>query len=219
MKKVIKALALAAVLVSMPVMAFASYSGSNDDSGSSSSSNTSSGTTASVGSNGSVSLSSSDAKGTSIGVQTGVTTSTGETVTTNARGEAVIGDKAVAFATGVAATAGLPERAVASISAINSGANLAEATGNAAFAGYNALTGTHAIVVKSAATEQVVEEPVEVSLYVSNLMADLGSVSVAFYDNVTGQWMMIPITAMDLNSKTVSVKVPGNGTLSVIYKK
>ena len=204
-KKCIVALVLAAALASQPAWAFAAGSASSsgsDGSGSISSSSSSSnkGTTSSK-SNTTVSVSSTGVKttgattsasptGSTIGVAVDTVTTTGQQVTTNSKGEAVIGDTAVAFADSVAATTGLPSNVV---SAIND-------------------------ITKDAATGTVKTGAVEVSLYVPNLVSNVNNVQVLFYDNATGQWQLIPAVKVDPVTKTVAVNVPGSGTLSVVYK-
>lgn len=159
------------------------------------------------------------ANGTSVGVVVEATMPSGKTVTVNERGEAVVGDVAIAFAKGTGATAGLPSNAVAAINDINAGKTLSEVIKDVDLTGYNALTGTHAVVTKDAATGALKDVPTEVALYVPNLVGDLGDVSILYYDNVSGKWNLLPVTAIDLNSKVVYVNVTGSGTLSVVYKK
>ena len=84
--------------------------------------------------------------------------------------------------------------------------------------GYNALTGTHAVVTKNAATGAVEDTATEVVLYVPNLVDGLGNVSILYYNNATGTWMVIPATQIDPVTKLVYATVPGSGTLSVVYK-
>ena len=84
--------------------------------------------------------------------------------------------------------------------------------------GIKALTGTHEIITKDANTGTVKTGPVEVSLYVPNLVANVNNVQLLFYDNATGQWQLIPAVKVDPVTKTVAVNVPGSGTLSVVYK-
>ena len=81
------------------------------------------------------------------------------------------------------------------------------------------MTGTHAIITKDAATGTVKTGAVEVSLYVPNLVEGLTNVEVLFYNNVTGQWTLLPALKVDPVTKTVAVNIPGSGTLSVVYKK
>ena len=64
--------------------------------------------------------------GSTIGVAVDTVTTTGQQVTTNSKGEAVIGDTAVAFADSTAATAGLPSDVVSAINDINAGKPLNE---------------------------------------------------------------------------------------------
>lgn len=159
------------------------------------------------------------ANGTSVGVVVDATMPSGKTVTVNERGEAVVGDVAIAFAKGAGATAGLPANTVAAINDINSGKALSEVIKDVDLTGYNALTGTHAIVTKDAATGAIKDTPTEVALYVPNLVGDLGNVEILYYDNVSGKWTLLPAAKIDPVTKVVYVNVTGSGTLSVVYKK
>ena len=237
-KKCIAALVLTVALASQPVWAFAANSptsngsigssSSSDGSGSIGSSSSNKGTT-STNSNTTVTVSATGVKttgattsasqtGSTIGVAVDTVTTTGQQVTTNSKGEAVIGDTAVAFADSTAATAGLPSDVVSAINDINAGKPLNEVVQGVDLTGFNALTGTHAIITKDANTGTVKTGPVEVSLYVPNLVANVNNVQLLFYDNATGQWQMIPAVKVDPVTKTVAVNVPGSGTLSVVYK-
>lgn len=221
-KEWLKALAVTALLVAMPVQVMAGPSiGTNEDiyvpSGSGSGADTI--TVSPDGVKTTEATTSSGANGSSVGVAVDTVTSTGLQVTVNSKGEAVIGDTAVTFANGSAATAGLPEAAVAVIDSINGGQALNTVVTDVDMTGYNALTGTHAIVTKNAATAEVKTGNVEVTLYVPNLVEGLSNVSVLFYDNATGRWTLLPVVKTDLAAKTVSVNVPGSGTLSVVYKR
>lgn len=158
-------------------------------------------------------------KGSSVGVVVETTMPSGQTVTVNERGEAVVGDVAIAFAKGDGATAGLPENTVAAINDINSGKALSEVIKDVDLTGYNALTGTHAIVTKDATTGAIKDVPTEVALYVPNLVGDLGNVEILYYDNVTGKWTLLPAAKIDPVTKVVYVNITGSGTLSVVYKK
>ena len=107
---------------------------------------------------------------------------------------------------------------VSAINDINAGKPLNEVVQGVDLTGFNALTGTHAIITKDANTGTVKTGPVEVSLYVPNLVANVNNVQLLFYDNATGQWQLIPAVKVDPVTKTVAVNVPGSGTLSVVYK-
>lgn len=158
-------------------------------------------------------------KGVAVGVVVEATMPSGQTVTVNERGEAVVGNVAIAFAKGDGATAGLPANTVAAINDINSGKALSEVIKDVDLTGYNALTGTHAIVTKDAATGAIKDVPTEVALYVPNLVGDLGNVEILYYDNVTGKWTLLPAAKIDPVTKVVYVNITGSGTLSVVYKK
>lgn len=150
---------------------------------------------------------------------TGIKTSAGVAVDVNDKGQAVIGDIALSFAEGEAATAGLPEDVVASINGINAGQPLRQALNSAALDGYSALGTTRALLVRDAATEEEKVATTEVALYVPNLVQGLNHVSVLFYDNATNHWAVLPAASIDWETKIVSVNVIGSGTLSVIYKQ
>ena len=154
-------------------------------------------------------------------VQIGVgQTSSGAQVETNSRGQAVVGNTALEFVQDSGnAVAGLPESVVSAINGINSGRPLSEAVPGVDLTGYNALIGTHAIMIKDAATNTEKTGLVEVPLYVPNLIGGLGDVEVLFYNNMTGIWQLIKPTRVDAESKMLWFGVPGSGTLSIVYKK
>ena len=137
----------------------------------------------------------------------------------SASGTAVIGDTQVGFATGEAATAGLPAQTVAAINAINAGTALTEAVKDVDLSGYSALTSVQAIVAKDVNTNQPKTGEVAVSLYVPNLVQGLNNVQVLFYDNATGLWKLINPANVDVANKKITVNISGSGSFSVVYKK
>ena len=146
--------------------------------------------------------------------------STTVTVETNSRGQAVVGDTALEFVQGSEnAVIGLPEPVVNTINSINSGASLAAAGTGLDLTGYNALTGTHALMTKTADTNVEKTGPVEMPLYVPNLIDGLGTVQVLYYNNMTGQWVLINPNRINTAVKTLWVTVPCSGTLTVVYKR
>ena len=134
-------------------------------------------------------------------------------------GTAVIGDTQVGFATGEAATAGLPTQTVEAINAINAGTALTEAVKGVDLNGYSALTTVQAIVAKDVNTNQPKTGEVAVSLYVPNLIQGLDNVQILFYDNATGLWRLINPTAVDGANKKITVNISGSGSFSVVYKR
>lgn len=225
-KKCIAVFALAAALMVQPMCTFANGSAGSGSGGTSSSGSSSGGSSSHhavmiVSPNGvKIAASSNNVgpSGSTIGVAVDTVTTTGQTITTNEKGEAVIGDTVIGFADSISATAGLPESVVSAINGINAGNALAETVTDVDLTGYNALTGTHAIITKDAYTGDVKVGPVEVSLYVPNLLESLNTVQVLFYDNGTGKWELLPIIRKDTEAKTVNVIISGPGTLSVVYK-
>ncbi|EEQ58074.1 hypothetical protein CBFG_01784 [Clostridiales bacterium 1_7_47FAA] len=157
----------------------------------------------------------SNAVGIGVGQAVGETT-----VTTNSRGQAVVGNTALEFVQGSGgAVSGLPETVVNAINGINSGLPLNQVISDVDLTGYNALVGTHAIVTKDAVTNAEKAGPVEVPLYVPNLVDGLGEVQVLFYNNLTGTWTVIQPSRIDAASKMIWFNIPNSGTLSVIYKR
>lgn len=117
-----------------------------------------------------------------------------------------------------ASIAGLTENTVATINAINSGNDLNQAGTGLDLSGYKALTRTTAMMLFDQTTGAEKKTASEIPLYVPNLVGDLGTVQVLFYNNFTGKWQIItPI--VDLAKKEVKISLPCSGTFSVIYKK
>lgn len=232
-KNGLMALALAAVLVMVPVYAFAakspSYSGgSSSGGGSSSSSSTSAGgglgvasvtgpqvITTADGTKVSVTNNTTDVKGNAVALVIDTTTTVGEQISANSKGEAVAGSTAFSIPTGEAATAGLPENVVNTINAINAG-NLGAVPG-VNMTGYTAVSGTVPIVTKDAATDAVKVGDVEATLRVTSI-PDNGIVEILFYNNATGTWSIIKTTKVDPTTKIVSFTMPGSGTAVLLTK-
>lgn len=186
-------------------------------------------------------VTSTNAGGSTIAIAVNTKTASGVDITVNSKGEAVIDGKTVSFAKSEAATAGLSSAVVDTINSINGGKALSEVvvgydltertaengtpdldTSKAPrmnLRGYNALTGTHAIVTKNANTGKVEDTLTETVIYVPNLIEGLGTVSVLYYDNTTGKWLLLRPTKIDTRSKLVYVTVTGSGTASIVYKK
>lgn len=186
-------------------------------------------------------MTSTTSGGSSIAIAVQATTESGQSIRTNSKGEAVIGNKVISFAKNAAATAGLPDDVVRAIGDINNGVSLDSIISgyditkekerikadsvdlnNAprlSLTGYSALTGTHALVMKNAATGKVEDTSSETVIYVPNLVEGLENVSVLYYNNATGNWLLLPVSKVDAKSKLVYVTVPGSGTLSVVYKR
>lgn len=202
-KKCVTALVLAAALACIPAAAFGA--GGSINSGGS-------------GGGGGGSRGSSTSSGTTIVAGTGAKVNTPAGGPAAGTGETVVGNTTITFATGVAATAGLPEAAVAAINGINAGSTLSDVVKDVDVTGYKALTGTNAIVTKDVTTGEVKTGATEVTLYVPNLVDGLQNVSVLFYDNVTGKWTLLPVTKVDPVTKTVVTTITGSGTYTVVYK-
>ena len=74
-------------------------------------------------------------------------------------------------------------------------------------------------MTKTADTNVEKTGPVEMPLYVPNLIDGLGTVQVLYYNNMTGQWVLINPNRINTAVKTLWVTVPCSGTLTVVYKR
>lgn len=245
-KKAMIGFLVAAAMTAQCTTAFAAQSSqSSDNEPSYSSSTTQSSTSVVVNSSGVKTtgvVTSTNAGGSTIAVAVDVKTDSGITIKVNSKGEAVVGDKVVTFAKAEAATAGLSENVVNVIKDINSGKKLSDlkisgynlstrkkedgklnldvkGASSLNLTGYNALTGTHALVTKNVTDGKVKDTATETVIYVPNLIEGIENVAVLYYDNATGQWLLLPVTKIDTKSKLVYFTVTGSGTLSVVYKK
>lgn len=154
--------------------------------------------------------------GLTVGSSMTTTKTDGISLSTNGAGSSTENVNAI-FATGEAATAGLPENAVASINSINAGAILTDAVGIADLAGYAALTETSAIVLQNTATGAVANEQSVVSIYIPNLLENLKNIKILCYENATSQWKVIEPSAINFENKTITFAMVGSGTVTVVY--
>lgn len=135
-------------------------------------------------------------------------------------GQAVVGDTGIEFVQGSeSAVSGLPENVVSTINAINTGSSLAEAGTGLDLSGYNALVGTTAVMTYQAGTRVEKTGATNMPVYVPNLVDDLGTVQVLFYNNMTSKWELITPSSVDVANKMIYVTIPNSGTFSVIYKR
>lgn len=201
MKKKTAAIVLtAALMASMPVAALGAGS-----------------STGGTGGGGGGSRYSSTSVGTiTVGSGLAINKADGTSLSTNGAGSGT--ENVVAtFATGVAATAGLPENVVASINSINTGAGLAAAVGIEGLAGYAVLTETSAIILQDTATGEVANTPSVVTLYIPNLLENLKNIKILCYENATSQWKVIELDGINFENKTITFSMTGSGTVAVVY--
>lgn len=114
---------------------------------------------------------------------------------------------------------GLSEEVLNQIEALNRGEPPREALGMEALEGYYALVGTSTVIGKDKESGAEVPGRGRLTIYVPNLLSGLADVSVLFYDNGAGYWRILAVEKADVKAKTLSVILPGSGTLTVIYKK
>ena len=113
----------------------------------------------------------------------------------------------------------LPQEVQQQIADINMGEAPADATGLEELKDYYALVATYTVVGKSEESGEEITGRGRLTLYIPNLLDSLQDVSVLFYDNAEGQWNILPVERMDTDARTVSVILPGSGTLTVIYRR
>lgn len=217
-RKCIKAVALAAALVSLPVLSFAAGSvqyGSET------------GTavvvpdkptvvTAPDGSKLEVGAVAKDPQGTSIALVLDAAPD-GTPATMGSNGERVTGNVAVGFVGGTAATAGLPETVVSAIDSLTKGVSAAEVLADNTLSDFKNVGAPRAIVVKDAATNQATVAPTKVTVQVDTLPATVQEAYALCYDNATGQWIRVPATVNPV-TKTVSFEIPGSCTVQIVVK-
>lgn len=113
---------------------------------------------------------------------------------------------------------GLSQEALGQIEALNRGQPPEEAIGMEALQGYYALVGTTSVIGRDKESGEETQGRGRLTIYVPNLLSSLEDVSVLFYDNSAGLWRVLAVEKTDAKAKTLSVILPGSGTLTVIYK-
>ena len=120
---------------------------------------------------------------------------------------------------GDAAIAGLPKEVVDKINGINEGKDLKTLFGREDLAGYTALNKTSAIVSRDSKTMAVKDTKSVNILNVPNFVEGLKKPIILFYNNATGRWEILEISAIDAAKKEVTVTIPGSGTFIIAYLK
>ena len=120
---------------------------------------------------------------------------------------------------GDAAIAGLPKEVVDKINGINKGKDLKTLFGREDLAGYTALNKTSAIVSRDSKTMAVKDTKSVNILNVPNFVEGLKKPIILFYNNATGRWEILEISAIDAAKKEVTVTIPGSGTFIIAYLK
>lgn len=114
---------------------------------------------------------------------------------------------------------GLSGEVLNQIEALNRGEPPWEALGMESLEGYYALVGTSTVIGRDKESGAEMPGRGRLTIYVPNLLSGLVDVSVLFYDNSAGYWRILAVEKADVEAKTLSVILPGSGTLTVIYKK
>ena len=121
--------------------------------------------------------------------------------------------------TGEAGTAKLPKEVQEQIKAINEGEPPETAVGLEELKDYYALVATYTVAGKEEETGEETTGKGRLTLYIPNLIEGLENISILYYENAAEEWKILPVEGMDMEAKTVSMILPGSGTLTVIYKR
>lgn len=142
----------------------------------------------------------------------------GNVIKSNGVGGVSVGNVTVHFANNEAETAGLPEKIVTEIDALNSGKSASEVFGSTLgvdLSGYEKVGCTRAVILKDQTTG-LTNSGTEFILEVSPLDPN-GTYAVAYYDNHTGRWNFMPVT-VDPVTKLIKMYLPGSCTIQLLKK-
>ena len=114
---------------------------------------------------------------------------------------------------------GLPEEIQEQIAQINKGIPPSDVLGETVPEGYYALVATYTVTAQDKETGEESTGNGRLTLYVPNLVEGLEDVTILCYDNVSGQWKLLPVESMNTEKKTLSVMLTGSATLTVIYRR
>lgn len=117
------------------------------------------------------------------------------------------------------AVAGLKKENADQIQAMNSGADLSKLGMGLDLTGYKTLNKSKAIMTYKKGTRIEKTGNVTLTLYIPNLIKDLGNVQILFFNNMRGKWELIKPDVVNEAKKRVTITIPNSGTVSVIYKK
>ena len=164
--------------------------------------------------------------GNVIAVPSNGTNAAGELVTSDANGNTVISNPATGSsvtvavgknADGSSSTAGLSQQTVDQFQAIDASKSMAgvlpQSEGYAVQANINlnvydtatgaAVTGSQVVPIKWTGLTQAM---------------NAGNMMVGYYDNATGQYILVPIVSIDYATQTINIRVNGSGTARILTK-
>ena len=164
--------------------------------------------------------------GNVIAVPSNGTNAAGELVTSDANGNTVISNPATGGsvtvavgknADGSSSTAGLSQQTVDQFQAIDASKSMAgvlpQSEGYAVQANINlnvydtatgaAVTGSQVVPIKWTGLTQAM---------------NAGNMMVGYYDNATGQYILVPIVSIDYATQTINIRVNGSGTARILTK-
>ena len=164
--------------------------------------------------------------GTVIAVPSNGTNAAGEAVTSDANGNTVISNPATGSsvtvavgknADGSSSTAGLSQQTLEQFQTIDASKSMAgvlpQSAGYAVQANINlnvydtatgaAVTGSQVVPIKWTGLTQAM---------------NAGNLMVGYYDNATGQYILVPIVSIDYATQTINIRVNGSGTARILTK-
>lgn len=164
--------------------------------------------------------------GTVIAVPSNGTNAAGEAVTSDANGNTVISNPTTGSsvtvavgknADGSSSTAGLSQQTIDQFQTIDASKSMAgvlpQSAGYAVQANINlnvydtatgaAVTGSQVVPIKWTGLTQAM---------------NAGNLMVGYYDNATGQYILVPIVSIDYATQTINIRVNGSGTVRILTK-
>lgn len=166
------------------------------------------------------------ATGTVIAVPSNGTNAAGELVTSDANGNTVISNPATGGsvtvavgknADGSSSTAGLSQQTVDQFQAIDASKSMAGVLPQSA--GYTVQANINLNVYDTATGAAVTGSQVVPIKWTGLTQAmNAGNMMVGYYDNATGQYILVPIVSIDYATQTINIRVNGSGTARILTK-
>ena len=164
--------------------------------------------------------------GNVIAVPSNGTNAAGELVTSDANGNTVISNPATGSsvtvavgknADGSSSTAGLSQKTVDQFQAIDASKSMAGVLPQSA--GYTVQANINLNVYDTATGAAVTGSQVVPIKWTGLTQAmNAGNMMVGYYDNATGQYILVPIVSIDYATQTINIRVNGSGTARILTK-
>lgn len=164
--------------------------------------------------------------GTIIAVPSNGVNAAGQAVTSDANGNTVIRDQATGSsvtvvvgktADGKNSTAGLSQQTISQFEAIDTTKSMAGVLPEAA--GYTVQENINLNVYDTATGAAVVGTQIVPIKWTGLTQAmNAENLMVGYYDNATGQYILVPIVAIDYATQTINIRVNGSGTARIMTR-